>query len=56
MQAESLNELSNLKKLKGHSAAYRIKIKNYRVGFFVENDTVILSRILHRKEVYRYFP
>ncbi|MCH5598807.1 type II toxin-antitoxin system RelE family toxin [Niabella ginsengisoli] len=56
IEAKNINELSNIKKLKGHPRAYRIKIKDYRIGFFVEDDTIILSRILHRKEVYRYFP
>lgn len=32
------------------------RLGEYRVGIFLENDTVILARILHRKEVYRYFP
>jgi len=26
------------------------------VGFALEGDTVTLVRILHRREVYRYFP
>lgn len=56
IESERLNELKNIKKLKGHENAYRIRIKDYRLGFFMEEDTIILSRILHRKEVYRYFP
>jgi mRNA interferase RelE/StbE len=56
IEAKNLNGLSNIKKLKGHNNAYRIRIKDYRLGFFMEEDTIILSRILHRKEVYRYFP
>jgi len=57
IEAESLEHIPNLKKLKGNNkAAYRIRIKDYRLGFFLEGDTIIVSRILHRKEVYRYFP
>jgi len=56
IESERLNDLKNIKKLKGHGNAYRIRIKDYRLGFFLEEDTIILSRILHRKEVYRYFP
>lgn len=33
IEANNLNELHNIKKLKGHNAAYRIRIKDYRVGF-----------------------
>ena len=52
----SLKDIPNLKKLKGHSAAYRIRIGNYRLCFFFENDTVTIVRFLPRKDVYRFFP
>ncbi|MFH1515583.1 MAG: hypothetical protein ABIG42_09010 [bacterium] len=48
--------LSNVKKLKGHHAAYRISIGMYRLGFFFENNTAILTRFLHRKDIYKRFP
>jgi hypothetical protein len=28
----------------------------YRLGLYLEQDTVVLVRLLHRKEMYRYFP
>ena len=56
IEIEDLNSIKNIKKLKGHANAYRIRIKDYRLGFFLNEGTIILSRILHRKEVYRYFP
>jgi mRNA-degrading endonuclease RelE of RelBE toxin-antitoxin system len=46
----------NIKKLKGEINAYRWRIGDYRVGFFIENDTIIFARVLHRREFYRYFP
>jgi mRNA interferase RelE/StbE len=48
--------LSDCKKLSGHKTAYRIRMGQYRIGFFYENKTIELVRILHRKEIYRYFP
>lgn len=53
---KSSQEITNIKKLKGQDNAYRIKIGNYRIGIFIDNDTIIFSRVLHRKEIYRYFP
>ncbi|WP_374754821.1 type II toxin-antitoxin system RelE family toxin [Dyadobacter psychrophilus] len=44
------------KKLKGFSNAYRIRIGDYRVGIFVENNIVELARIAHRKDIYKVFP
>lgn len=55
-KAGQLNDLGNLKKIKGHKSAYRIRIGNYRLGFFYESHTVICTRFLHRKDIYKYFP
>ncbi len=54
--AESLTEIRNLKQLKGSDIHYRIRLGDYRVGLIVSGKTLILVRILHRKEIYRFFP
>ena len=54
--AQKLSEIKACKKLTGYKTAYRIRIGNYRMGFFFENNTVELVRVLARKEMYRYFP
>jgi len=51
--AENINSFSNLKKLTGHKAAYRIRIGDYRVGFFYENNKIVFARVIHRKDIYR---
>lgn len=53
---ENLENISNIKKLSGHKSAYRIRIGNYRVGFFYENNKVIFARVIHRKDIYKVFP
>ena len=55
-EIEKPSTLSNLKKMKGHKSAYRIRIGNYRVGFIYENQTVIFLGLLNRKDIYKYFP
>jgi mRNA interferase RelE/StbE len=54
--AENLGELMNIKKLKGDSTYYHIRVGGYRIGITADEDTVIFVRVLHRKDVYRYFP
>jgi mRNA interferase RelE/StbE len=54
--ADSLENIPNLKKLKGHPQAFRIRIQNYRVGLFLEGSIVEFARILPRKDIYKYFP
>ncbi len=54
--AKSLQQIPNTKKLTGYKSAYRIKLGAYRIGFMYEINKVKLSRVMHRKEIYRYFP
>jgi mRNA interferase RelE/StbE len=53
---ENLNNVPHLKKLAGHKSAYRVRIGDYRVGFFYENHKVIFARVIHRKDIYKVFP
>lgn len=54
--AENISEVKNVRRLKGHSDAFRIRIGDYRLGFFLENDEVILCRFLKRNDIYKLFP
>jgi mRNA interferase RelE/StbE len=54
--SNNLLHISNCKKLSGYKTAYRIRLGNYRIGFFYTGNSIELVRILDRKEVYRYFP
>lgn len=53
---KSLEEIKNLKPLAGTANAYRIRIGDYRIGLIASDNTITLMRVLHRKEIYRYFP
>lgn len=54
--ANTLDELHNLKKLKGRGDYFRLRVGDYRVGLALEDDTVIFVRFLNRKDIYKYFP
>ena len=47
---------ANIKKMKSNERYWRIKIGEYRLGLEKDGDKIILVRILHRKDIYRYFP
>ncbi len=57
---EKVKELKNLKgdlkKLRSGKNFWRIRIGDYRIGLEVGGNTLIFVRILHRKEIYKYFP
>jgi mRNA interferase RelE/StbE len=55
-ETENLNLLSNVKKLKGHTEAYRIRIGKYRLGFFFDGEVVELARFAKREDIYKLFP
>jgi mRNA interferase RelE/StbE len=55
-QADDTNQIPNLKKLKVQGDFYRIRSGDYRIGLIIEDDTVTFVRLLHRSEIYRYFP
>ncbi len=55
-QAEVLTELTSLKQLKAEGRYYRIRTGDYRIGLTIENDQITFVRVLHRREIYRFFP
>ncbi|WP_420644961.1 type II toxin-antitoxin system RelE family toxin [Candidatus Leptofilum sp.] len=54
--ANSLSDISNLKKLQGYDSYFRLRLGDYRIGIEVEGQTVVFVRILHRKDIYQKFP
>ena len=52
----TIREIRNLKQIVGHSAFFRIRIGDYRIGILLEENAIKILRVLHRKEVYRFFP
>lgn len=55
-RVQSLQEVQNVKKLRGGDCYYRIRVGDYRIGLLEVGDTVTFVRLLHRKDIYRYFP
>lgn len=54
--ADNLPEINNLKFLKGEANYYRIRIGDYRSGIYINENVIRFVRVLHRKEIYKYFP
>lgn len=55
-QAESIRNLTGLKRLKGEKGAYRLRVGNYRIGLYIHGATVEMARVAHRKDIYDLFP
>ena len=55
-EADSIYAVGKIERMKGYNSFYKVRYGFYRIGIKIDNDTVILERVLHRKEIYRYFP
>ncbi|MBI5476567.1 MAG: type II toxin-antitoxin system RelE/ParE family toxin [Ignavibacteriales bacterium] len=53
---KTLTECKKIERMKGYPGFYKVRFGDYRVGLYIESDTLVLERVLHRKEIYRYFP
>jgi mRNA interferase RelE/StbE len=54
--SNSIQEIVNLKKIQGHQTAYRIRVGDYRIGVFFEENVIIFAYLAHRKDIYKRFP
>ncbi len=55
-QADTLDQITQLKKMRGSREYFRIRIGDFRLGLKLEGDTLVFIRFLNRKDIYRYFP
>ncbi len=55
-KAKRLNDIKKKKKMQGWKVYYRIEIGEYRIGVKREGENIIFMRVLHRKDIYKYFP
>ena len=54
--AENLPDINNVKKLKAHSEAYRLRIGKYRLGFYYNGSVIEMERFVKRENIYKLFP
>ncbi|MFN4254058.1 MAG: type II toxin-antitoxin system RelE family toxin [Saprospiraceae bacterium] len=55
-EMDAIDQIPHCAKLEGHENYYRIRVGDYRIGLKMDADVLVFMRVLHRKEVYRYFP
>lgn len=54
--ATNLAELPQVKKLKGHSEAYRVRVGKYRLGSYFDGKIIEFARFANREDIYKLFP
>ena len=53
---ENIRDIPNVKRMKGCNNRYRIRVGEYRIGIELCDNHIEMIRLLHRNEIYRYFP
>jgi mRNA interferase RelE/StbE len=54
---ESFTSIDSCRKIIGFTNYYRIRLGDYRIGIEkIDESTLKVYRILHRKDIYRKFP
>jgi mRNA interferase RelE/StbE len=54
--ASNISEIPNIKKMKGHPEAYRVRVGKYRLGFYFDDETIEFARCIKREDIYKLFP
>jgi mRNA interferase RelE/StbE len=55
-KCKSINDIPNIKQLKGVKKHFRIRIGAYRIGLALEEEKLYFVRCLPRKDIYKLFP
>jgi mRNA interferase RelE/StbE len=56
IKAEGISFVKNTEKMSGAKDHYKTRIGDWRIGSYMKGKTLYLSRVLNRKEIYKYFP
>ena len=52
----SIAESGKIEKMHGYNNYFKIRFGSYRVGLKLENEEIIVQIVMHRREIYRFFP
>lgn len=47
---------SRIDKMKGYEGFYKTRFGDYRLGMYKQDNILILKIVMHRKDIYNYFP
>ncbi|MBL1262425.1 type II toxin-antitoxin system RelE family toxin [Candidatus Methylomicrobium oryzae] len=56
ISASSIFSLGKIEKMQGYHGFYKVRFGNYRVGLAIENEVVIVKTVMHRRDIYKFFP
>ncbi|MCY3507326.1 MAG: type II toxin-antitoxin system RelE/ParE family toxin [Chloroflexi bacterium] len=54
--ATAITDVTRAVRVTAPGRYYRIRLGDFRLGFALVGDRVVLLRFMHRRDIYRYFP
>ena len=54
-EADSIHQLGLIEQMKGYPFCFKVRFGSYRIGMKNQDDTIVLEKVLHRKDIYRPF-
>jgi len=48
--------IPNFSKLTGYDNYYKIRFGDYRAGIRIKDNVLVFERILHRRDIYKFYP
>lgn len=53
---KSIGQSGKIEKMHGYKSCFKIRFGEYRVGIVYEDNVIVVKVVMHRREVYRFFP
>ena len=55
-EMNSISQSGHIEKMHGYDGYYKVRFGAYRVGSYYKEDVIMLERVLHRRDIYKFFP
>ena len=52
----TIGEVGKIEKMQGYANCYKSRFGDYRVGFMLENNVLTVKTVMHRRDIYKFFP
>ena len=56
ISVSSISSLGKVEKMQGYDGFYKVRFGNYRVSLVIQNETITGKTVMHRREIYKFFP
>ena len=54
--ASTIGEVGKIEKMQGYANCYKSRFGDYRVGFLLQDNVLTVKTVMHRREIYKFFP